>query len=549
LLGSALACSQKTPILKDPFLKPELVQSELNFPTSFTFLNTDDILVLEKETGTVRRIINGQMLQQPLADLNVATNGERGLLGIAASRNDNHTYVFIYLSEINSEDGADVDEGMSPLGNRLYRFELVGNKLINPLMMLDLPAVPGFYHVGGAMMIGPDSNLYLTIGDVDHRTQAQNVEGAGRGDGTGGILHITQGGQAVLSSNNKSYILGNEYPISLYYAYGIRNSFGIDFDPLTGKLWDTENGPNFGDEINLVEPGFNSGFVKIQGIWEPNGQDKGPTIVGKPNGLVKLGSGMYSEPELTWEYTIAPSALKFFNSSSLGPEYVNDLFIGNANGFPLYRFDLKDNRTALDLRHGPLDRVVHAPDDLESYIFGEGFGRITDIEQSPDGILYILCHKWHQDPTQRIGSLYRIVKEDGMTRSIGINDWINRDLDIISTALTVSVDQGNSRKWSVMSSGFIPIVNDTFYNYSLGVSANGVNQLHSKIYYYNSNRTEVKWDFLLGGRDGTFDGLFSRILKSPPNSSYVKVQLWSLPNPEKTSKYTIERANIESISH
>ena len=54
-------------------------------------------------------------------------------------------------------------------------------------------------------------------------------------------------------------ILGNTYPLNLYYAYGIRNSFGMDFDPVTGKLWDTENGPDYGDEINLVEPGFNSG--------------------------------------------------------------------------------------------------------------------------------------------------------------------------------------------------------------------------------------------------------------------------------------------------
>ena len=53
----------------------------------------------------------------------------------------------------------------------------------------------------------------------------------------------------------------------MYYAYGIRNSFGIAFDPLTGNLWDTENGPSFGDEINLVEPGFNSGWAKVLGIW------------------------------------------------------------------------------------------------------------------------------------------------------------------------------------------------------------------------------------------------------------------------------------------
>jgi glucose/arabinose dehydrogenase len=55
-------------------------------------------------------------------------------------------------------------------------------------------------------------------------------------------------------------ILGNSDPLNMYFAYGIRNSYGIDFDPVTGKLWDTENGVNYGDEINLVEPGFNNGL-------------------------------------------------------------------------------------------------------------------------------------------------------------------------------------------------------------------------------------------------------------------------------------------------
>ena len=71
--------------------------------------------------------------------------------------------------------------------------------------------------------------------------------------------------------------------ISKYYAYGIRNSFGLDFDPITGKLWDTENGPTFGDEINLVEPGFNSGWNKIQGIWKTDFQ---PTEGPEKGGLL-----------------------------------------------------------------------------------------------------------------------------------------------------------------------------------------------------------------------------------------------------------------------
>lgn len=61
--------------------------------------------------------------------------------------------------------------------------------------------------------------------------------------------------------------MGSKYPLDLYYSYGIWNSFGLAFDPVTRILWDTENGLIFGDEINLVDPGFNSGYNKIDGMW------------------------------------------------------------------------------------------------------------------------------------------------------------------------------------------------------------------------------------------------------------------------------------------
>ena len=95
---------------------------------------------------------------------------------------------------------------------------------------------------------------------------------------------------------------------NLYYAYGIKNSFGFDFDPVTGKMWETENGPTFGDEINLVDPGFNSGWAKVQGVWFVQSQEGAKTEPGKgervpenPQGLVGFGGkGKYSSPEFTW---------------------------------------------------------------------------------------------------------------------------------------------------------------------------------------------------------------------------------------------------------
>ena len=260
--------SNDGPIIKDSHLKVEMVSKGLKFPTSMAFLGPNDILVLEKNKGTVQRIVNGRMLPQPLLDVSVANKIERGMLGVAISKNltKHTTYIFLYYTESKTKDGTDecpstghCKPGHEPLGNRLYRYELRDNKLVSPKLLLNLPATPGPAHNGGAIMIGPDNNIYIPIGDV----RGTNPQAEKLPDGRSGILRITQDGKPVGKG-----ILGNKYPLNLYYAYGMRNGFGMDFDPVTKKLWDTENGPSFGDEINLVYPGFNSGWKKIQGIWE-----------------------------------------------------------------------------------------------------------------------------------------------------------------------------------------------------------------------------------------------------------------------------------------
>jgi glucose/arabinose dehydrogenase len=144
---------------------------------------------------------------------------------------------------------------------------LVNDKLANPKLLLDLPATPRPRHNSGAIVLGPDDNLYIPIGDVggtyqgeESETLTQNFPGGIEPDGRSGIIGITQNGNLVPNGG----FIGNEPPLNLYYAYGIRNSFGLDFDPVTQNLWDTENGPGEGDEINLVEPGFNNGWAQVQ---------------------------------------------------------------------------------------------------------------------------------------------------------------------------------------------------------------------------------------------------------------------------------------------
>ena len=145
----------------------------------------------------------------------------------------------------------------------------MNDKLVNPKLLLDLPATPGPRHNGGALVIGPDNNLYIPVGDVDGHIKdenlkllTQNFPDGVEPDGRSDILRITLDGEPVSSSG----IIGDGTPLNLYYAYGVRNSFGINFDPITGNLWDTENGPGEGDEINLVEPGFKSGWALVQGM-------------------------------------------------------------------------------------------------------------------------------------------------------------------------------------------------------------------------------------------------------------------------------------------
>ena len=372
------------PVLNDPDLDVELVAKGINFPTSMAFLDKNDILVLEKNDGTVRRILNGTVLEKPLLDVNVANQVERGMLGIDISIKNGSKYIFIYATEADgSADGTDYYD-KQPLGNRLYRYEYIHNRLENPKLLLDLPVEPGSYHNGGIVTLGPDGSVYVAIGDVAYYDYFESYPPL---DGRGGILRIPTDENIIKNDDSLNSIKSQ----NLYYAYGIRNSFGMDFDPLTGLLWNTENGPGFGDEINLVKQGFNSGWPVIQGIWKVESYFDGKIAVLNHNEVL-FNFGNYSTPEFIWRETIAPTAIKFIDSPRYGKQYENDVIIGNFNEGNLYHFDLNEDRTGLSLDGQLVDRIANKAEELEQVIFGQGFGGITDIEIGPDGYLYILTN-------------------------------------------------------------------------------------------------------------------------------------------------------------
>jgi len=429
------------PSVNDNNLKVEPV---ITFPSShisIAFLGPNDILVTEKNTGIVHRVLDGQLTKQPLLDVNVFNFQESGMLGIEIAKNDNgKVYVFLYYTEADGRDSADQEKN---IGNRLYRYELINNKLVNPKLLLALPKGSG-WHNGGAIKLGPDGNLYIPVGDlfpgegvIPNGTLAQNNQNGSRPNFSGGILRMTQDGKPV------GRIIGDSFPESLYFAYGIRNSFGIDFDPITGNMWDTENGPTFGDEINLVTAGFNSGWDKVQGEWKPDftkGWIMGQNF-NKPDNLVDFnGKGKYSSPKFVWKDTVGPTAIKFLTTSKLGSQYENDIFVGDIKYGRLYHFDLNKNRTGLQLNGLLSDKVANSSMELAPAIFGQGFNGISDLEIGPDGNLYVVSYGAYQCspvngevlPNYQ-GAIFKIVSK-GPTSEIS-----NNISNPVNSILTISI--------------------------------------------------------------------------------------------------------------
>ena len=402
--------------VSDTKFKVEIVATGLERPTNMAFLSSGDILVLEKNTGLVKKIVNSTVLKDPVFDANVSTFDTRGMLGIAVTKNEtlNKEYVFLYYTEAKSgeQDGKDkcftfseCDPEHLPNGNRLYRFELsdAGTKLVNQKLIFGWPPFSGATHNGGELRIGPDNNIYVAVGDGDPtKTQTANYENS-EILGYGGILAFDHNGNPAF----KNGILGSKDPLNRYYAYGIRNSFGFDFDPITSKLWDTENGPGFGDEINFVELGFNSGSHQVQGFWKQESYFINNYVDDQFKDTSRLenfdGNGKYSAPEFTTgNHTLGITAIKFLDSNKYGNEYENDIFVGSAMNYGIvYHFNLNKDRTELDLS-GPIeDKIADNYEEMSNAIFAGPFDTISDITVGPDGYMYIVSNYR--------GEIYRIV--------------------------------------------------------------------------------------------------------------------------------------------
>ena len=428
------------------------IVSGLDQPTSMAFIGASDFLVLEKATGRVLRVKNGAVLGAVL-DLAVNSASERGLLGIALHPNfASNGFAYLYWTE--SSTGADttaIDE-VPLLGNRVDRYVWDGSKLNFDRTLIRLRSLQTDAgqpsrgnHNGGVLRFGPDGKLYVVIGDNGRRGFMQNLPcgptsacpgsvvtddsfGGPEPDDahlTGVILRLNDDGTTPADNPyfNAQTNLSAQAAVNVkkVFAYGIRNSFGMDFDPTGGSLWTQENGDDSFDELNRVEAGFNGGWIQLMGpssriaefksietaLGNSLQQNRWPptNIADTPSAalarLFVLPGSHYTEPEFSWKYAVAPSPIGFVKGNALGARYANDLFVGASRttllGGYLFRFKLSADRKSIASTNSRLDDKVADNSDKfdisesESLVVGRDFGITTDIQTAPaPGGLYVV---------------------------------------------------------------------------------------------------------------------------------------------------------------
>ncbi|HIO32524.1 MAG TPA: hypothetical protein EYN25_02960, partial [Candidatus Nitrosopelagicus sp.] len=401
------------PVIYDDDYIVEKFVGRLGFPTTMTFVG-DEILILEKSSGNVIRIHdNGVPYPEPVLHVPVEIKVESGLLGI--SKVSNHVY--LYYTEPLAGYGTSynkLSQGYDASRNAVYQYDWNGEKLTSPILVKEFPALNG-YHNGGVMTKGLNNEIYFVIGDLEQRTVFQNIPGENADFETSSIFKI--------DTENNSVEL---------HAMGIRNSFGLAVDPITGYLWDTENGPDAYDEINLVETKFNSGWMEIQG--PSNGKLLPP--------LSKFKEYKYSEPEFSWELPIGVTAIAF-PEQGLFEKYFGWIFVGDFHNGNIYKFKLDDTRTKFIFKSTHLqDNVLNISKNsadtayagntecrVKSYlcsllepmneiVFAKDFQGITDIKFH-NGAMYIavIGEDIHDKETIGYGdgSIYKIYPKEHLS--------------------------------------------------------------------------------------------------------------------------------------
>jgi len=402
-LAALFARAAEPPPLPHMFtdaLKLQPFVTGLHEPTTMAWLDTHTLLVLEKAAGAVRIVRDGQLLPAPALRLAVNFVGERGLLGVALHPHfaqNQFVYLFYTAAAGVRLDGRSERTG----GQRVERYTWSHDTLTDPRLITQFPYLPrdrnGPEHDGGKIIFGPDGKLYGTVGDLLRRGLEQNeTPDDGRPPASSGSSVIFRLNDDGTVPADNPWAAHADPAVRRWFAVGIRNSFGLAFDPVSGVLWDTENGELTFDEINRVPPKFNSGWTTICGpTWHPDNRGL------RPDRLLcgTLLGAQYHDPVFSWYHCRGIACLAFLPTDRYGPEYKDTLVVGEVNGRWLFHFKLNARREAFDLHSPPLDKLVvegDMPQDIlqnsHEIMLATETGGIVDIQMGPDGLAYLVSH-------------------------------------------------------------------------------------------------------------------------------------------------------------
>ena len=315
-------------------------------PVGFTFTPDGRIVYVERDTGEIRfhdPKTGADRLFFRIGGVN--SDGERGALGVALHPGwPRQPFVYVYVTR---------GPGSAPLRNQLVRLRSVRGHGRNMQVLLQSPIGSRQNHNGGRIAFGPDGKLHVVIGDGgEDPSTAQDLSGEPRGK----ILRLNPNGSVPDS---------NPFPGSRVWSFGHRNSIGFAFDPRTGNLWETENGPECNDEINRIEGGGNFGWGPTQACPDTN-QD-GPDPI---------------PPIWNFDEPVAVTGTAFCDRCGLGAALNGDLFVGCTNG------TCKDSLAPIG--HASLNQ---ARDDFASALRAVALsnfsGPVYSMEVGPHRRLYI----------------------------------------------------------------------------------------------------------------------------------------------------------------
>lgn len=303
------------------------------------------------QSASVRVVESGRLLPDPLVTFSgVQTRSEMGLLGVTLDPDyASNRLVYAYYTHAGTAR------------NRVVRFAdgRTGQTDAGAQVILgDLPADVCGNHQGGTIAFGPDRMLYVTIGE-NGCTACNAQSGATL---AGKILRFTRDGD-VPSDN--PFASSSPFPASAFYATGLRNSFDFVFQPGTGVIYSTENGPNANDEINRILPGRNYGWPNFQC------EQAAASCPGLPQ-------PDQTPPLRCYSSVIAPTGITFYEGAVYPEAFRGNVFFGDSNTGTLRRLVLDAAGT----------RVLSADDQ-----FLTGFSQIVDVVLGPDGLLYVLTNR------------------------------------------------------------------------------------------------------------------------------------------------------------